>query len=80
MEDYLPNEYDVVVVGTGMTESIVAAAASRIGKKVLHLDSDEYYGGLWATFNFDGLQKWIEDLKVSKTSTKDVSEVDLESE
>ena len=76
MEDDLPSEYDVIVVGTGidfifkilliilyfkkfffkffikyfivdhlcfkillgMTESIVAAAASRIGKKVLHLD------------------------------------------
>lgn len=86
MEDDLPTEYDVIVVGTGidfyqkehyylidnywvkkinyifenhgyflffffvkleryyfsiltgMTESIVAAAASRIGKKVLHLD------------------------------------------
>lgn len=68
MEDYLPNEYDVVVVGTGMTESIVAAAASRIGKRVLHLDSNEYYGGLWATFNFDGLQKWIEDLQGPKRS------------
>ncbi|XP_017757912.1 PREDICTED: rab proteins geranylgeranyltransferase component A 1 [Eufriesea mexicana] len=80
MEDYLPNEYDVVVVGTGMTESIVAAAASRIGKKVLHLDSDEYYGGLWATFNFDGLQKWIEDLKISKNNIKHLSELNLEPE
>ncbi|XP_034936778.1 rab proteins geranylgeranyltransferase component A 1 [Chelonus insularis] len=72
MEDDLPTEYDVVVVGTGMTESIVAAAASRIGKKVLHLDSNEYYGGLWATFNFDGLQKWIEDLKAAKSVSNDV--------
>ncbi|XP_031838052.1 rab escort protein [Nomia melanderi] len=80
MEDDLPTEYDVIVVGTGMTESIVAAAASRIGKKVLHLDSNEYYGGLWATFNFDGLQKWIEDLKISKNNTKDVTGIDLEPE
>ncbi|KAK7865799.1 hypothetical protein R5R35_001264 [Gryllus longicercus] len=63
MEDDLPTEYDVIVVGTGMTESIVAAAASRIGKKVLHLDSNEYYGGLWASFNFDGLQKWMEECR-----------------
>ncbi|KAJ8675672.1 hypothetical protein QAD02_011458 [Eretmocerus hayati] len=63
MEDDLPTEYDVIVVGTGMTESIVAAAASRVGKRVLHLDSNEYYGGLWATFNFDCLLKWMEDLK-----------------
>ncbi|CAG5079523.1 Similar to CHM: Rab proteins geranylgeranyltransferase component A 1 (Homo sapiens) [Cotesia congregata] len=73
MEDDLPAEYDVVVVGTGMTESIVAAAASRIGKKVLHLDSNEYYGGLWATFNFDGLQKWMEDLKTLKDTSSDVN-------
>ncbi|KAL7289860.1 hypothetical protein TKK_0016258 [Trichogramma kaykai] len=71
MEDDLPTEYDVIVVGTGMTESIVAAAASRIGKKVLHLDSNEYYGGLWATFNFDGLQKWMEDLKSAASENKD---------
>lgn len=77
MEDDLPTEYDVVVVGTGMTESIVAAAASRIGKKVLHLDSNEYYGGLWATFNFDGLQKWIDDLKTAKNAIRD-TKPDLE--
>ncbi|XP_011501244.1 PREDICTED: rab proteins geranylgeranyltransferase component A 1 isoform X1 [Ceratosolen solmsi marchali] len=71
MDDDLPTEYDVIVVGTGMTESIVAAAASRIGKRVLHLDSNEYYGGLWATFNFDGFQKWMEDLKISKHDSKD---------
>ncbi|XP_076629473.1 rab escort protein [Colletes latitarsis] len=80
MEDDLPTAYDAIVVGTGMTESIVAAAASRIGKKVLHLDSNEYYGGLWATFNFDGLQKWIEDLKIPKNNTVDISELDLQPE
>ncbi|XP_066998765.2 rab proteins geranylgeranyltransferase component A 2 [Anabrus simplex] len=74
MEDDLPTEYDVIVVGTGMTESIVAAAASRIGKKVLHLDSNEYYGGLWASFNFDGLQKWMEDCRQpAKTSSEESS-------
>lgn len=46
----------------GMVESIVAAACSRIGKNVLHLDSSDHYGGLWASYNFEGLQKFIKDV------------------
>lgn len=72
MGDELPSEYDIIVVGTGMTESIVAAAASRIGKRVLHLDSNEYYGGLWASFNFEGLQNWIEECRQLSGATCDV--------
>ena len=34
----LPKDYDVIIVGTGLTESIVSAALSRIGKIVLHID------------------------------------------
>lgn len=30
--------FDVVVVGTGLTESVLAAALSLSGKTVLHLD------------------------------------------
>ena len=37
-------EGDAVVVGTGLVESIVACSLSRAGKKVLHLDSNDYYG------------------------------------
>ncbi|KAL5288642.1 CHM family protein [Megaselia abdita] len=45
----------------GFTESIVAAAASRIGKTVLHIDSNEYYGGQWASFNLEGFQKHLSE-------------------
>jgi RAB protein geranylgeranyltransferase component A len=34
----LPRNYDIIIVGTGLTESILAAALSRIGKVVLHID------------------------------------------
>jgi RAB protein geranylgeranyltransferase component A len=44
------------VVGTGLEESIVAAAASRNGHTVLHIDSNDYYGGQWTAFTFDGIQ------------------------
>lgn len=37
-------KFDVVIVGTGLSESIAAAAFSRIGKTVLHVDRNGYYG------------------------------------
>ena len=46
-------DYDVIVLGTGLCESIVAAALSRCGKKVLHLDHRTYYGGCNATLDLE---------------------------
>lgn len=34
----------------------MAAAASRIGKSVLHLDPHDFYGGYWASFNLEAIQ------------------------
>ncbi|GAB0096078.1 Rab proteins geranylgeranyltransferase component A [Sergentomyia squamirostris] len=59
--DDLPKEFDLTVIGTGLTESIVAAAASRVGKSVLHLDVNEYYGSYWASFNLKNLQELREE-------------------
>ncbi|MBN3290297.1 RAE1 geranylgeranyltransferase, partial [Polypterus senegalus] len=61
--DSLPGEFDVIVLGTGLTESIIAAACSRVGKSVLHVDRQAYYGGNWASFTFSGLLAWIEENK-----------------
>lgn len=36
--------YDVVVLGTGLTECIISGLMSVSGKKVLHLDRNDYYG------------------------------------
>ncbi|EFA02190.1 rab proteins geranylgeranyltransferase component A 1 [Tribolium castaneum] len=57
MDYELPTEFDIIIIGTGVIESIISAAASRIGKRVLHIDSNNYYGGLWASFNLDAIQK-----------------------
>nr|KAF6359581.1 CHM Rab escort protein [Myotis myotis] len=59
MADDLPSEFDVIVIGTGLPESIIAAACSRSGQRVLHVDSRSYYGGNWASFSFSGLLSWI---------------------
>lgn len=57
MDYELPSEFDLVIVGTGVVESILSAAASRVGKTVLHIDSDNYYGGSWASFNLESIQE-----------------------
>ncbi|XP_054422619.1 rab proteins geranylgeranyltransferase component A 1 [Pteronotus mesoamericanus] len=61
MADNLPSEFDVIVIGTGLPESIIAAACSRSGQRVLHVDSRSYYGGNWASFSFSGLLSWIKE-------------------
>ena len=58
---------DVVVLGTGLTESICAAAFARNGQRVLHLDSTESYGGEWRSLPLketpgdktDGVLEWV---------------------
>ncbi|CAL1280569.1 unnamed protein product [Larinioides sclopetarius] len=65
MED-LPNYFDVIVVGTGMPECIIAAAAARVGKKVLHLDRNGYYGGDWASFSYDKFLEWMNEIQSSE--------------
>ncbi|KAG7516044.1 rab proteins geranylgeranyltransferase component A 1-like [Solea senegalensis] len=56
----LPCEFDVVILGTGLVESVVAAACSRVGQRVLHLDRRSYYAANWASFTFNGLLDWIQ--------------------
>ncbi|XP_041597136.1 rab proteins geranylgeranyltransferase component A 1 isoform X6 [Vulpes lagopus] len=61
MADNLPSEFDVIVIGTGLPESIIAAACSRSGQRVLHVDSRSYYGGNWASFSFSGILSWLKE-------------------
>ena len=56
---YSVADYEVIVIGTGLEESIVAAAVARNGHSVLHIDTKDYYGEDWASFNFRALQDWI---------------------
>eukprot|EP01033_Poteriospumella_lacustris_P008132 gene8132-5856_t len=51
------NEFDLIILGTSLIESIVACAAARNGKRVLHVDHRDHYGGSYAAFNVSGLLK-----------------------
>ncbi|XP_005992613.1 rab GDP dissociation inhibitor alpha-like [Latimeria chalumnae] len=41
----MDEEYDVIVLGTGLKECILSGIMSVNGKKVLHMDRNSYYGG-----------------------------------
>jgi RAB protein geranylgeranyltransferase component A len=41
----------VIVLGTGLTECILSGLLSVDGKKVLHMDRNDYYGGDSASLN-----------------------------
>lgn len=52
----MDQEYDVVILGTGLTECILSGLLSVNGKKVLHMDRNEYYGAACASLTLD--QTW----------------------
>ncbi|KAF5363533.1 hypothetical protein D9756_000567 [Leucocoprinus leucothites] len=63
MED---SKFDVIILGTGLTESIVAAALSKWGFRVAHIDQNPYYGGEEASLTLEEFAKWIDS--ISSTS------------
>jgi RAB protein geranylgeranyltransferase component A len=36
--------FDIIIIGTGLRETILSAAFSRVGQKVLHVDAENHYG------------------------------------
>ncbi|XP_042410509.1 guanosine nucleotide diphosphate dissociation inhibitor At5g09550-like [Zingiber officinale] len=59
----MDEEYDVIVLGTGLKECILSGLLSVEGLKVLHMDRNDYYGGestslslnqIWKRFRGDG--------------------------
>ncbi|KAJ1965611.1 hypothetical protein GGI12_000662 [Dipsacomyces acuminosporus] len=66
-ESMLENEeFDVVVLGTGLVESIVASDIAAAGKKVLHVDKNPYYGGGYSCFSFSAFMNWATDHRDSR--------------
>jgi len=53
----LKDQYDVIVVGTGLTECILSGIFSVEGKAVLHIDRNWYYGGESASLDLDHFWK-----------------------
>ncbi|ULT98441.1 hypothetical protein L5515_002956 [Caenorhabditis briggsae] len=82
MDEKLPESVDVVVLGTGLPEAILASACARAGLSVLHLDRNEYYGSDWSSFTMTMIHE-VEENKVPKLSEEEISKLSahlLESE
>ncbi|XP_022080959.1 rab GDP dissociation inhibitor alpha-like [Acanthaster planci] len=41
----MDEEYDAIILGTGLKECVISGLLSVSGKKVLHMDRNKYYGG-----------------------------------
>ncbi|RTE72945.1 Rab GDP-dissociation inhibitor, partial [Fusarium euwallaceae] len=57
--DEIAKEYDVIVLGTGLTECILSGVFSVKGKKVLHIDRNDHYGGEAASVNLEAGESGI---------------------
>lgn len=51
----MDEEYDCIILGTGLKECILSGVLSVEGKKVLHMDRNNYYGGDSASLNLNQL-------------------------
>src|SRR5437764_733450 len=51
--------WDAVIAGTSLREALLAAALSRSGKHVLHVDKNTYYGAEHGAFSVDELKSWV---------------------
>jgi hypothetical protein len=79
-EEHLPqDQYEVVVVGTGLVECIVAGAAARVSKKVVHLDPNDFYGEDWASFQLQDLVKYVRSSRsaAAEEAEQPVAAVDI---
>ncbi|KAE8896050.1 hypothetical protein PF005_g1572 [Phytophthora fragariae] len=71
-------EYDVLLVGTGMVEGILAGALARIGKKVLHLDQNDYYGSNYASFPLAQFLRWMKNIAPRNFGDEESGQVQVE--
>jgi RAB protein geranylgeranyltransferase component A len=62
------SQFDAVILGTGLVNSITAAALSKAGYKVAHIDSNAYYGDEEASLSLEEVVKWV-DSSTSTSST-----------
>ncbi len=66
--DLLNKNFDYVIFGTGLTESILSAYLAKSRKKILVLESSNSYGGDCKNLNLKEIEKLSSDLKENSNS------------
>ncbi|KAJ2508754.1 hypothetical protein GGI11_006010 [Coemansia sp. RSA 2049] len=65
--DLLENEeFDVVVLGTGPIEALVASELADQGRRVLHIERSPHYGGHYASLTPSALLDWASSLSTAR--------------
>ncbi|XP_047322689.1 rab escort protein 1 [Impatiens glandulifera] len=78
-----PTSFDLIIVGTGLPESVLAAAAATNGRTVLHLDPNPYYGSHFTSLPLDELTSFLRSQSIhhsiptSSSTDGDYLSVDL---
>ena len=65
-QETIDTDYDVIVLGTGITECILSGLLSVDGKKVLHIDKQDHYGGEAASVTLSQLYEKFKQNPISK--------------
>ncbi|ANB13154.1 Mrs6p [Sugiyamaella lignohabitans] len=66
----IPQKCDVLISGTGLVESILAAALAWQGSSVIHIDPNPYYGDSNSCFNIDQLLAWVDRVNRPPSSSE----------
>ena len=68
------NGYDAILCGTGLTQSILAAALARAGKSILHCDGNDFYGDVDAVLSLGALIEWASEISAEHVTEDEVKE------
>ncbi|KAK6944831.1 GDP dissociation inhibitor [Dillenia turbinata] len=64
-----PTSFDLILIGTGLSESVIAAAASAAGKSVLHVDPNPFYGSHFSSLPLLDFSSYLLSLSSPTTVT-----------
>ena len=69
--------FDCLLLGTSLTNTLLAAALAKLGKKVLHIDRSDYYGGLDTSLPFNDFARLVHHTALGRHTQAAASRADI---